>query len=255
MVGLHEIEERLDLWGHLFKLWQKDEHGVEIMWNLAIGNVNLEISPKTMIMTWLVMLIIMIFAIVATRNMDLRRPRGAQNVFEMIYDVVRGQINQTLDTEKGSKIIHLAATLFIYILFANLIGLIPTLMSPTANLNTTFGLALIVFVLIWYYGIKYKGIGYFKHWFKPYFVFFPLNLLEEFVKPVTLAARLYGNIYAGEMLICTWLGMFFGWYMLAGGFLVSIVWLAFSIFVGCIQAFVFTVLMINYIAMATADDH
>jgi F-type H+-transporting ATPase subunit a len=196
----------------------------------------------------------MAFAYIATRNMNIRRPSGLQNVIEMLYEGMRGQINQSMDPEKGRKYIELACTFFIFILFCNLIGLIPTLMSPTANPNTTFGFAIITFVLIWFWGIKEKGIGYFKHWFKPFVFFFPLNILEEFVKPVTLAARLYGNIYAGEVLICTWLGMFLGWKEL-GGIFVSLIWLGFSIFVGFVQAFVFTVLTINYIAMATSEDH
>ncbi|MCL2766304.1 MAG: F0F1 ATP synthase subunit A [Peptococcaceae bacterium] len=254
MLSFHEVEHRLDFWGSLFGLWHVDEKGLEILWTVTVGGTVLEFSPKTLIMTWLVMIVVLAVSVLATRNMNLRRPNGLQNVFEMLYEAMRGQINQAMDPEKGKKYIELACTFFIFILFCNLIGLIPTLMSPTANPNTTAGFALITFSLIWFYGIKEKGIGYFKHWFKPVVVFLPLNLLEEFVKPVTLAARLFGNIYAGEVLICTWLGMFLGWHM-AFGWIVSVVWLAFSIFVGFIQAFVFTVLTVNYIAMATADDH
>lgn len=253
MMSFHEVEERLDVWGPLFGLWHK-EHGLEVLWSLQVGGINLEFSPKTLIMTWLVMIILVIISVLATRNMNMRRPHGLQNVYELLYDAMKGQIGQAMDVEKGKKYIELACTFFLFILFCNLLGLIPTLMSPTANPNTTFGLALVTFALIWFWGIKEKGIGYFKHWFKPVFVFLPLNLLEEFVKPVTLAARLFGNIYAGEVLICTWLGMFMGPYM-AVGWIVSLVWLGFSIFVGFIQAFVFTVLTVNYIAMATADDH
>jgi len=225
------------------------------MWNWDIGGMHLEFVPRTMIMSWVVMVLVLIFVIAATRNMDLRRPKGVQNILEMVFEGIRGQINQAMDPRKALGIFSVAVTLIIYILISNLIGLIPTLTSPTADPNTTFGLALITFALIWFYGIRQKGIGYFKHWFKPWIFFLPLNILEEFVKPVTLAARLYGNIYAGEVLICTWLGMFYGWKWILGGFLASTVWLGFSIFVGCIQAYVFTVLTINYVAMALADDH
>lgn len=253
MLSLHEVESRLDLWGSLLHLWEKDTHGKEVMWNLTIGGMNMELSPKTMIMTWLVMIIIMIFVVLATRNMNLRRPHGGQNVLEMMFEGIRGQVSQSMDPQKGSSLLSIVLTFFIFILISNLIGLIPTFTSPTANPNTAFALALITFILIWFYGIRYKGIGYFKHWFKPYFFFLPLNLIEEFVKPLTLACRLFGNIYAGEILICTWLGMFYGWYQLTGGFIASVIWLGFSIFVGFIQAYVFTVLSINYIATAVAE--
>ena len=255
MMSFSEVEHRLDFWGALLGWWHHDEEtGLEVLWNLHLGSYTLEFSPKTLIMTWIVMIVVMAFAILATRNMNVRRPHGLQNVFEMLYDGMKAQVNQAMDPEKGKKYIELACTFFIFILFSNLLGLIPTLMSPTANPNTTFGFALITFFLIWFYGIKEKGIGYFKHWFTPVVFFLPLNLLEEFVKPVTLAARLFGNIYAGEILICTWLGMFMGWSEIVG-VIVSLVWLGFSIFVGFIQSFVFTVLTINYIAMATSDDH
>lgn len=255
MVGWQEIEHKLDLWGQVFKLWGEDAHGEPIMWTLNLSSVSLEFSPKVLIMSWLVMIIIMVFAFMATRNMSLRNPKGAQNIFEMIMEAIRGQINQSSAPERASNIYNVATTFIIFLLVSNLIGLIPTLMSPTAHLNTTVAYALITFGLIWFYGIKYKGVGgYFKHWLKPFPLFLPLNVLEEFVKPVTLAARLFGNIYAGEVLICTWLGMFYGWYFFAGGFVVSVVWLAFSIFISCIQAFVFTVLTINYVAMAVAED-
>ncbi|MDD4169252.1 MAG: F0F1 ATP synthase subunit A [Desulfotomaculaceae bacterium] len=256
MLSLHEVESRLDLWGGVFKLWERDSHNVEIMWNLNLAGINLEFSMRTMVMTWIVMILVVVFCVAATRKLDMRRPGGLQNVMEIIFEMIRGQINQAMDPQKGSSIISIIMTFLIFILFSNLLGLIPTLMSPTANPNTAFALSLTTFALIWFYGIKYKGIRYFSHWFKPNIVFLPINLIEEFVKPVTLAARLFGNIYAGEVLICTWLGMFTGWYYLTGGFIAEMIWLAFSVFVSVIQAYIFSVLSINYIGSAmTTEDH
>jgi len=85
--------------------------------------------------------------------------------------------------------------------------------------------------------------------------FLPINIIEDFAKPVTLTFRLYGNIYGGEVLIAVLLGLLGGWTHVFGGFIASVVWLAFSIFVGLIQAFIFTMLSIAYVGQAVADHH
>jgi len=127
--------------------------------------------------------------------------------------------------------------------------------SPTADYNTTLGLALCTFVMIYVMGLRYKGLGYFKHYLKSFFFFLPINIIEDLAKPVTLTFRLYGNIYAGEVLIAVLLGLLGGWTHVFGGFLASLAWLAFSIFVGCIQAFIFTMLSIAYFSQAVSEGH
>ncbi|OPX84366.1 MAG: ATP synthase subunit a [Pelotomaculum sp. PtaB.Bin104] len=253
MMSMEEVESRLDIWGSLVRLWETDEHGKQILWNLTIGNIHMEFIPKVMVMTWLAMALVVIFAVVCTRNMDMRKPRGGQNVLEMMFEGIRNLVNQNMDPQKGASIIGVVVTFFIFILFSNLLGLVPTLSSPTANPNTTFALSLTTFALMYYYGIKYKGAGYFKHFVQPYVFFLPINLIEEFSKPVTLAFRLFGNIYGGEVMMVVLLGLFGVWAHFLGGFIASVVWLAFSIFVGCIQAFIFTMLSIVYISIATAE--
>jgi len=253
MLSLEEVESRVDIWGGVFHLWGKDEHGHEILWNLSIGNIHLQFIPKVMIMTWLTMILVALFAVVATRNMDMRRPRGGQNLLEMMFEGIRNLVNQNMDPQKGANIISVVITFFIFILFSNMLGLVPTLSSPTANPNTTFALSLTTFALMYYFGIKYKGAGYFKHFFQPYVFFLPINIIEEFSKPVTLAFRLFGNIYGGEVMMVVLLGLFGTWVHFLGGFVASVVWLAFSIFVGCIQAFIFTMLSIVYISIATSE--
>jgi F-type H+-transporting ATPase subunit a len=122
--------------------------------------------------------------------------------------------------------------------------------SPTADLSVTAGLALVVFVLVHFLGIKLNRKHYFKHYLHPYPVFLPVNLIETVAKPLTLALRLYANIYAGEVLISTILKIG----LLGIPFMVA--WQGFSIFVGAIQAFLFTVLTMVYISQATLhDDH
>jgi len=178
-----------------------------------------------------------------------------QNVLEMVFEGIKNLVNQNMDPQKGANLLSIVVTFFIFILFSNLIGLLPTLSSPTADYNTTFALSLTTFALIYIFGIRYKGAGYFKHYFKPYVFFLPINLIEDLSKPITLAFRLYGNIYGGEVLIVVLLGLLTGWVDVCGGFIASVVWLAFSIFVGFIQAFIFTMLSIAYVSQAIAENH
>ena len=104
----------------------------------------------------------------------------------------------------------LAISLFFFILFANWLEILPTeinhdthlLPAPTADTNLTYALAAVTIVSVWVYGIQQKGLkGYFKHFFEPFPVMFPLNLLEELIKPITLALRLFGNIFAGGIML------------------------------------------------------
>lgn len=244
MLSLHEVEE-------LINVWHWPHHPYEI----TVGGMHLAFNVKTMIMTWVVMILVALFAVAATRSMDMRRPRGAQNVLEMIFEGIKGLVNQNMNPKKGAALLPIVVTYFIFILFSNLIGLVPTLGSPTADYNTTLALALCTFTLIYFFGIKDKGLGYFKHYTKPFVFFLPINILEDFSKPLTLTFRLYGNIYGGEVLIAVLLGLLGGWAHVFGGFIASVIWLAFSIFVGFIQAFIFTMLSIAYVSQAVADDH
>jgi F-type H+-transporting ATPase subunit a len=245
MMSLEHVEELLNFWG-----WPHNG-----AWHLTVGNTDLAFNPKTLIMTWIVMAVVLLFGIMATRNMSMNRPKGAQNVFEMGWEFIRGLVNDNMDPKKGDALMGIVFTYFLFILVSNLIGLVPTLSSPTADYNTNLGLALCTFLLIYIFGIRYKGLGYFKHFIKPFVFFLPITIIEDLSKPITLTFRLYGNIYAGEVLIAVLLGLLGGWMHVFGGFLVSVVWLAFSIFVGCIQAFIFTMLSIVYVAQAVSDEH
>lgn len=244
MMSLHEVEEKLNVWG-----WPHHP------WEVTLGNTHLAFNPKTMIMTWITMILVALFAMAATRSMSLRKPKGAQNVLEMIWEGIRGLVNDNMDPKKGAALLSIVVTYFIFILFSNLIGLVPTLSSPTADYNTTLALALCTFALIFFFGIKYKGLSYFKHYLQPYVFFLPITIIEDFSKPITLTFRLYGNIYGGEVLMAVLLGLLGGWIHVFGGFIASVVWLAFSIFVGFIQAFIFTMLSIAYVSQAVADHH
>lgn len=204
-------------------------------------------NMDTLYMTWLAMAIVTVIAYLATRNLKLV-PTGWQNAMEMIFLALLDQIDATMG-KNGRKLAPLLISLFLFILISNWLGLIPTLTSPTNDVNTTLGLALMVVMLLHVLGVYFKGMHYIKHFFQPFAPFVIINIIEEVAKPVTLAFRLFGNILAGEILIIILLQLTTWW------FFPSIVWLAFSIFVGVVQAFIFTMLSTSYLANAVKDDH
>ena len=156
-------------------------------------------------------------------------------------------------------------SLFFFILIANWLELVPSklnedtshlLAAPTADTNLTYALAAVTIVSVWTYGIRQKGVkGYFKHFLEPFPVLLPLNILEELVKPITLALRLFGNIFAGGIMLAL-----IGLIPLYGLWAPNLLWKLFDMFIGGIQAFIFALLTVLYFAMAGAghgpeDEH
>ncbi len=219
------------------------EIGVREVVTLAGMQFNIE----TLEMTWLTMAIVIIIAFLATRSLKLV-PSGWQNVIEMVIVWLNEQIGTTIGS-RGQLVAPLLITLFLFLLVSNWLGLIPTLASPTNDLNTTLGLALMVIVMLHVLGLYYKGFNYIKHFFQPVAPFVIINLIEEIAKPITLAFRLFGNILAGEILIIILLLLVPIWMPVP-----SVIWLAFSLFIGAVQAFIFTMLSMSYLANAMKDD-
>lgn len=203
----------------------------------------LSFNMETLEMTWMVMAVIVIISIIATRNLKLV-PVGLQNVFEMIITGLNSQIDTNLGT-RGTLLAPFLISLFLFILISNWWGLVPGMGSPTNALNTNLGLALLVVVMLHVLGFYYKGTKYLKHFIEPFAPFIIINLIEEIAKPITLAFRLFGNIYAGELLIHFLPQLLPN---IIAEAIPGVLWLAFSIFVGAIQAFVFTMLSISYLA-------
>ncbi len=200
----------------------------------------------TLMMTWVTMAIVIVLAILATRNLQLR-PQGWQNFLEMVMDALLEQIDANMGP-RGRKLAPLVISLFLFLTVGNELGLIPGMTSPTADLNTTLGLALMIVIIVHVLGIVNKGpIPYFKHFFEPYIPFVIINIIEEIAKPITLSFRLFGNILAGEILLLI-LGMLVP-------YVVPTAWLAFSVFVGVVQAFIFTMLSISYLSNSLTDSH
>jgi F-type H+-transporting ATPase subunit a len=197
-------------------------------------------------------------------------PGRVQAVFEWGYDQLRALIRSNV-SDDALFIIPLALTLFMFILIANWIELLPLAIFPVlhganADLNQTLAMALIVIVVVQWYSVRVLGWrGYFRRFTKPFelplafrIAFMPFNILEEVVKPVTLSLRLFGNIFAGAVMIALIAG--FGTLALPGigtvggtiiGTILLAIWKAFDvIFIGFIQAFIFMLLTVIYFGAA-----
>ncbi|HWU20257.1 MAG TPA: F0F1 ATP synthase subunit A, partial [Nocardioides sp.] len=134
---------------------------------------------------------------------------------QIIWESVVGEVNKQVEDNLGKVnpyVAPLAICLFFFILIANWLELVPTefhightnyhlLPAPTADTNLTYAMAIFAVISVWVYGIRKSGLGYFKHFVQPYPVLLPLTVLEELVKPVTLALRLFGNIFAGGIML------------------------------------------------------
>ena len=208
--------------------------------------LGMQFNMDTLTMTWLTMGLVILLAVAGTRRLEMV-PKGWQNVFEMIVEALIAQARETLGP-KGEKIIPLIISLFLFLLTGNELGLIPFFTSPTSDLNTTLGLALMVVSMVHIIGIKEKGFfKYLKHFCEPYIFFAIINAVEELAKPITLSFRLFGNILAGEILLII-LGMLVP-------YIIPSAWLAFSVFVGLVQAFIFTMLSMSYLSNSLKDGH
>lgn len=224
--------------------------------NINIGEYALNID--TLISTWFVMGIVIVVALLLTKSLQMK-PEKKQIIGEFLIEFIEGIIGgQVSQKEQVLKLIPYIGTIFVFILFSNWFGLIPwkllhfahspiELGSPTNDLNTTVGFALIALASYFYYGIKKKGFGYFKHYLQPYPFFLPLNIMEDFTRPLSLAFRLFGNIIGGEIVIAVLL-LLVPWFIPLPMFF-------FEIFVGFIQAFIFAILTTSYIAAAIAEHH
>ena len=191
-----------------------------------------------------------------------RATAGVPGKLQLFFETTVDQVNQLVESTVGPagvRIVPLALALFLFILTANWLEVIPSsprggteyLPSPTANVNLTYAMALIVIVIVHAASIRARGLrGYVKHYFQPFPFFFPINVIEEITKPITLALRLFGNLFAGTLMLLLIAA-------LLPVFIVpvaDVAWKLFDMFIGFIQAFIFALLTIVYYGMATTVD-
>ncbi|MGH7187517.1 MAG: F0F1 ATP synthase subunit A, partial [Pseudomonadota bacterium] len=203
-------------------------------------------------------------------------PRGLQNFMEVVLEIFLNLLDEVIGHD-GRRYLPLIATLGLFILTSNLLGLVPGLVAPTANMYTTIACAVIVFCYYHYLGIRKQGpIGYLKHfcgpvpWLAP--LMFPIEVVSHLARVLSLSLRLFGNMFAGHILLAvifllTGLGGLFGWALTGklGGLLLGLpggaVMIAFTvgfllplkILVAFLQAFVFCLLSMVYISSAVLD--
>jgi len=200
--------------------------------------------------TWLAMLILIVSAFFLARKVKLVPEKG-QNFFEVLIDGLETFMVDITGPE-GRFFFPYIATIFLFILVSNLIGLIPGFFSPTANLNTTLALALCTFIYTHVIGIRFHGPKYIKHFLGPVWwlipLMFPIELIGHLARIMSLSVRLFGNIFGKEMV----LAILFG---LAGLYLAPLPIMFLGILVCFIQALVFMLLSVMYFVGAMEHAH
>ncbi len=194
------------------------------------------------------LIIVVVFAILRPR-LSMDRPGKMQHIFEVIYDFLRGQTDEAVG-HHGHIYIPFFGTLFIFILFANLIGIIPTFESPTMFPAVPAGCAMAAFLFYNYAGIRANGIGkYLAHFVGPMPalapLMIPIEIISHLARPLSLTIRLYANMFAGEQVTLAFLGL---------TFIFGFPFMGLHVFVSFLQAFVFTLLTMIYVGGATAHD-
>ena len=233
--------------------------------DVDLGFMTLTFNLSTVMMLLVTAIVVFLIAVISTRKLALK-PTGMQNFMEWIMDFVKGIIKSNMDWKTGGRFHVLGITLIMFVAVSNLIGL-PLgglsingelwWKSPTADPTVTMSLAAMVLVLTHFYGVKMRKMsGYTKTFFQPMSFMFPLKIVEEFANTLTLGLRLYGNIYAGEILLTLIAGIAStGVLGFMGMVIPGMAWVGFSIFIGFIQAFIFTMLTMVYMAHKVAEDH
>ena len=230
---------------------------------LKIGGIDVSIT-NAVVMIWIASILVLITLTFAGK-MGRLVPKGLQNLMESLVSFLRQSLIVENLGEEGMHWFPFVATLFFFVLFCNLLGLIPKMFTATSNINVTASLAVVVFLCV-------QGVGIYKHGLLGYLkkfvpkgihpvilvIMIPIEIISQFAKPFALAIRLFANMTAGHLVILVFLSMIimFKSYIIAPFPLVmAVVMMAFEIFVSLIQAFIFSILASMYIAEATHAEH
>ncbi|MCM3693062.1 F0F1 ATP synthase subunit A [Neobacillus niacini] len=226
--------------------------------------LGLQFNLANILMITIATAIVFLLAVLSTRKLAMK-PTGMQNFMEWVMDFVKNIINSTMDWKDGGRFHILGITIIMYIFVSNMLGLPFSIVvdgvlwwkSPTADPAVTLTLATLIVGLSHFYGVKMRGAGaYGKEFFKPFWFMFPIKIIEEFANTLTLGLRLYGNIYAGEILLSLLAaGLATGVGGTIAAALPMLVWQGFSLFVGAIQSFIFCMLTMVYLAHKVSSDH
>jgi F-type H+-transporting ATPase subunit a len=204
---------------------------------------NMTFNLELIVMTWIVIFALITFGILATRKKNIL-PGPFQVVGELLVEQFYALTEDTLGKELAKTYSPLICALFMFLLLSNWLGIIPHLGEPTKDLNTPLSLGLMGFVIAHYTGIRAKGFKkYICEYFQPFFFMMPLNIIGELAKVVSISFRLFGNIMGGSIIILV--VSYLTYSIIIPPFLNAF----FGLFVGTIQAFVFTMLTVVYISV------
>jgi F-type H+-transporting ATPase subunit a len=210
---------------------------------VTIGGQKLTFNLQVILMTWIVIAVLLFFGVMVTRRRGMM-PHSMQVLGELLV----GQFYQLTEDALGKAYVEkyapLICSLFMFVVLSNWLGVFPHLEEPTKDLNTPLSLGIMGFVIAHYAGIRSKGFkAYAKEYFQPVFFMMPLNVIGELAKIISISFRLFGNIMGGAIIILV--VSYLCYSLVLPPFLVAF----FGIFVGTIQAFVFTMLTLVYISI------
>jgi F-type H+-transporting ATPase subunit a len=221
------------------------EVGVHYYWEVA----GFPIHGQVFIVSWFVILLWIIFAFLGVNN-PKRIPEGWQNFMESVVEFTQEIARNQLGESAYRPWVPFVSTLFLFIFGCNWAGaLVPwklielpegELAAPTNDINTTVALALLVSVFYFYAGLRKKGLGYFKRYLEPTVILLPINILEDFTKPLSLSFRLFGNILADELTVSV--------LTLLVPLIVPLPIMVLGVFASAVQALIFSTLAAAYIA-------
>jgi len=210
---------------------------------IALPGYRVTINLEVLVMTGIVVLLALVFGFAAGRQKGLL-PGPVQLIGEMLVTQLYGLTEEALGKTHAKTYSPMICALFIFLLISNWLGILPHLEEPTRDLNTPLSLGILGFVIAHYVGIREKGFKvYVKSYFEPVFFLMPLNVIGEMAKIVSISFRLFGNIMGGAIIILVVSYLTFS--ILLPPFLNAF----FGLFVGTIQAFVFTMLTVVYISV------
>ena len=202
---------------------------------------------RPVVTTWAIMAVLTVVSWLVTRRLDLY-PDRRQAVLELVVTGIMGQIEEVIRKDP-LPFLPVLGTLFIFLVAANLSGVLPGVEAPTGKLETPAALALIVFISVHFFGVRARGpFGYLASFAKPKLIMLPLNIVSEVTRTFSLMVRLFGNVMSGEFIIALIVAL--------AGLFVPIPLMALEILVGVVQAYIFSILATVFIGAAvdTADQ-
>ena len=229
--------------------------GVQVSEHLQWHVLGLTINADTVISTAIAAVIVMGCAFYLAVRATAGVPSGLQLVFETVTDQIERQVESNVGIRTAPFVVPLVISLFFFILISNWLAILPHaweeyVRPPTSDVNLTFALSFFVIILVHITGLRIKGKRYFQHFTKPYLIMLPLNILDELVRPVTLALRLFGNILAGTVMVAV-----LALLPAAVSWAPTSAWKVFDLFIGLLQALIFALLTIIYFGFAAGPGN